>query len=552
MKSILSSGIFRHAKKYAREYICLLGVIVSTVNLMQPASLRMGTLLACVLFTVFATWAVFAKRIITATILGVVAIFSFFSAAIYLGKEQLLGLSVNACIGMGFAYLIRHLLQTRDNYKAKSLVLEHIAYHDMLTGLPNRRLFDDRLHQAILHAKRNGQLLAILFLDLDKFKVVNDTLGHASGDTLIRCTGERLLSCLREGDTVYRQGGDEFTVLLEYIAKPEDVRIVVTRIQSALEQPFILDGNTIYVTASIGIAIYPNDGESMDQLMMHADTAMYGAKERGNNNYQFFAPEMDALIAGKVELETALRQALGRGEMEIHYQPQYHLTSKSLVGMEAIICWRRPEMGILLSREWQWIAEETGLIISIEEWALLDACKQVKSWQNQGFASAKLSMGISLTHFKRASLVERISAILEESGLDPKQIELDLADGVSSLSVHEVTDKLQQLKRIGIGIAMDDLCAGLLSNLKRLPIDTLILDSTLIRDLAKDHENEALAVAIIAMAERLQVNLIAKGVETQEQLELLQKLNCKEAQGHHLSNPLTASEFQDLFVVPIH
>jgi diguanylate cyclase (GGDEF)-like protein len=451
------------------------------------------------------------------------------------------------CAAGAFVYFLHCLLESRDRHEDIGRRMEHLAYHDALTGLPNRRLFEDRLNLALIRSKRSGQIAAVMFLDLDRFKMVNDSLGHACGDELIRITGERLQSCLREGDTVYRQGGDEFTLLLENISKPEDVRLVASRIHAAMEKPYQLNGQELHITASVGISLYPTDGETLDQLIKHADKAMYGAKKRGRNNYQFFASGLDTLMTYKQEMEADLRLALDNEELEMHYQPQYELSNKRIIGVEAMIRWNRAGKQVS-SKEWLPVAEETGLIISIGEWALRTACLKAKQWQAVGFQPLKLSIGLSVAQFKKDNLVERITEILAEVGLDAKCLELDLAEGISMLSVQSVGEKLHLLKQLGLRIAMDDVCAGIFSGVssQQVPMDTIKLDSSLIRNLPEDRENQTLAVAITEMAERLKLNLIAKGVDTKEQLAHLYNLRCKEVQGELFSGPLMDSDFENL------
>jgi diguanylate cyclase (GGDEF)-like protein len=452
-----------------------------------------------------------------------------------------------SCAAGGFAYFLRCVLASRDKHEEIGKHMEHLAYHDTLTGLPNRRLFEDRLNLALIRAKRSGQIAAVMFLDLDRFKMVNDSLGHSYGDELIRITGERLQSCLREGDTVYRQGGDEFTLLLENISKPEDVRLVASRIHVAMEKPYLLNGEQHHITASVGISLYPTDGDTLDELLQHADKAMYGAKKRGRNNYQFFASGLETLMAHKQEMDNALRHAIDNREMELHYQPQYELSNKRIIGVEAMIHWNRAGKQIS-SAEWLPVAEETGLSIMIGDWALRTACLKVKQWQTLGLKPLRLSIGLSVAQFKKDNLVEQITGILAETRLDAESLELDLAEGISLLSVQNVAEKLRLLKQLGLRITMDDVCAGIFtgSNSQQAPMDTIKLDSSLIRDLPEDRENQTLAVAITEMAERLQLNLIAKGVNTQEQLDHLTHLHCKEVQGELFSGPLMDSDFEHL------
>jgi diguanylate cyclase (GGDEF)-like protein len=543
-----SSKGYHHFKLYALEYTLLVGIMLLSANMLATAAPSWICMLSGALFTGFAASSFYVKKLLLAVVLGGAALLCLAVTLQYLFVREALGLLLLAGIAMFFAFSLRRLLDARNKYEDLSREMGHLAYHDALTGLPNRRLFEDRLRLALVRAKRSRQLAAVLLLDLDKFKVVNDMFGHSSGDELIRITAGRLQGCLREGDTVYRQGGDEFTMLLENIARPEDVRLVASRIHAALEKPYELNGHLHFVTASVGISLYPTDGQTLDELMAHADTAMYMAKDRGRNNYQFFTPGLDALMAGKQDIEMGLRHALDRGEIELCYQPQYQLSTKQIIGMEAVLQWRRQGQGIQPLNEWLPVAEETGLMVSIGEWTLYKASMQAKSWQQQGHQPLKLSIGLSVAQFKKDNLVDRLEAILQETGLEPKYIELDLAEGISALSVQMVGEKLRTLKQLGLRIAMDDVCAGIFirSNSDQVPMDTIKLDSALIRDLPEDRENQTLAVAITAMAERLGLNLIAKGVDTQAQYELLHSLECKEGQGELFSAPLNAKEFEEL------
>jgi diguanylate cyclase (GGDEF)-like protein len=548
MSHPILSKAYHYFRLYAREYTLLIGMMLLTVNMLATATTSWVCMLSSALFTGLAASTFYVKRVPLAVFLGGAALLCLAVTLQYFHLREVSGLLLLAGIAMFFAYSLRRLLESRNRYEDLSREMEHLAYHDTLTGLPNRRLFEDRLRLALVRSKRSRQLAAVLLLDLDKFKVINDTFGHSSGDELIRITAERLRSCLREGDTVYRQGGDEFTMLLENIARPEDVRLVVSRIHAVLEKPYELNGHIHLVTASVGISLYPTDGQTLDELMAHADAAMYSAKKRGRNNYQFFTPGLDALMAGRQDTEMGLRHALDRGEMELCYQPQYELSTKQITGMEAVLLWRRLGKGIQPLNEWLSVAEETGLMVSIGEWMLYKACLQAKLWQQQGHQPLKLSIGLSVAQFKKDDLVDRIDTILQETGFEAKYLELDLAEGISTLSVQMVGEKLRSLKQLGLRITMDDVCAGIFirSNSDQVPMDTIKMDSTLIRDLPEDRENQTLAVAITAMAERLQLNLIAKGIDTQEQYELLYSLECKEGQGELFGGPLNAKEFEVL------
>jgi len=543
-----SASSIKHIQSHLWEYIGAAGIGLLAACQLLSAGVELPGLLAGLVMSGAAAALLFAKQAPVWIACLSVLLAAAAVAAFFLEPGTLTVLLLQSGVPLLFIHRIRYLLLARDTYKEVSREMEYMAYHDSLTGLPNRRLFDDRLSQALIHAKRKGHLAAVLFLDLDRFKEVNDTLGHSSGDALIRHAGERLLHCLREGDTVYRQGGDEFAILLDYINKPEDAHLVALRIQHALETPFQLDGQPVAVTASMGIALYPLDGETPQELMEHADEAMYRAKQRGDNHFQFFAPEINAMVASKLELEEGLRHALERGEMELHYQPQYELSSSRLVGMEAVIRWMRPGRGLAAHHEWLRTAEESGMIAPIGAWALRTACSQAQAWREMGFPTLKLTMGITAGQFRQEHFLDVVADALKESGLPPEMLELDLAEGICALGVQEVRDKLRILKAFGLRIVLDDLSLGLFasSNAEQVPLDTLKLDSNLIRDLPDDRENQALASAIMRMAQRLDLKLVAKGVETKAQLEHLQHLQCKEVQGQLFSNPLAPSAFAEL------
>ncbi|UKS25727.1 EAL domain-containing protein [Paenibacillus sp. HWE-109] len=491
-----------------------------------------------------------AKAVVYVGVLGFLLLAAnvLVTASFSPGAYILLSVLIQFVIGFMIALCLRHLRLTRRAQDEKSEQLAFLAYHDTLTGLPNRRLFDDRLERALLHAKRNEQLTAVMFLDMDRFKEVNDSLGHAYGDRLIRLAAERLLGCLRGSDTVYRQGGDEFAILLESFAKPEDVRFVAARIQSALEEPFILGGKPVVITASMGIALYPLDGTVAEQLLEHADEAMYKAKKRGSNQFQFYASEIDAMVKSKAHLESELRQALEHEQFELLYQPQYAITNQQLIGMEASLHWSKADSAATTYGGWSKAAEEMGFMVPIGKWAVRTACHQLRAWRESGFPSLRMTIAITASQFRDDHFIEEIAGVLKETGIEPDLIELDLTESITSSNVQEASERLIQLKKIGVRIAMDDLCTGLFtrSGLEGMPLDSVKLDSTLVRDLVDDDENQLLAAAIIRMAHRLGLNLIAKGVETKEQLEYLKFLQCTEVQGELFSNPLNPDQFLSL------
>ncbi|OPH53305.1 hypothetical protein BC351_05350 [Paenibacillus ferrarius] len=470
------------------------------------------------------------------------------AASFSLEPSVVLGLVIQAVIVFLIALSIRQLRLTKRTQEAKREELEFLAYHDTLTGLPNRRLFDDRLERALLHAQRSEQLTAVMFLDMDRFKEINDSLGHAYGDRLIRLAAQRLLGCLRGADTVYRQGGDEFAILLESFAKPEDVRVVAERIQMALEEPFILEGKPVTITASIGIALYPLDGSTAAQLLDHADEAMYAAKKRGSNQFRFYAPDIDAMVKNKALMESELRYALENKQFELLYQPQYEIASQKLIGVEAILHWSKGETFLQRDGDWRKAVEEMGFMVPIGKWAVQTACRQVNNWREEGFPALRMTITITASQFRDERFIEEIALALRESAIDPGQIELDLTESITSSNVQEASEKLILLKKMGVRIALDDLCTGLFtrSGLEGMPLDSVKLDSTLVRDLVDDDENQILAAAIIRMAHRLGLNLIAKGVDTKEQLEYLRFLQCTEVQGKLFSSPLNSEQFLSL------
>ncbi len=428
-------------------------------------------------------------------------------------------------------------------------IIKHMAYHDTLTGLPNRNLFYDRLIQALKQAKRNHSMFAVLFLDLDRFKVINDSLGHTFGDLLLHSVGERLQKCIREIDTIARQGGDEFTALLIDIDH-EGVTLVANRILDSLSQPFILQDQEITITPSIGISLYPSDGEDVETLIKHADTAMYRAKEQGRNNFQLYIQGMSTQLSNRLEMENSLRKALTRNEFILYYQPQFQIDTGEMVGMEALIRWNHPTQGFIPPSEFIPLAEETGLIIPIGEWVLQTACQQNKSWQQAGFPPVRVSVNISAQQFKQPQLVEIVERILGETKLNPQYLELEITENISMSDVHLTTTTLDRLKKLGIKISIDDFGTGYssLGYLKRFPIDTIKIDQSFVRDIHADADDAAIVRAIMAMAHSLELNVIAEGVETMEQLNFLEQQNCDEAQGYLFMKPLSVNDLEKKWV----
>ncbi len=433
-----------------------------------------------------------------------------------------------------------------------------MAYYDTLTNLPNRSLFHDRLSKALAHAERYSGNLALLFIDLDNFKRINDTLEHRIGDLLLMEVAERLHDYVRSADTVARQntaaltntvarlGGDEFTILLTEINTLQDAAKVSQRILHLLTQPFSLDGHEVFVTASVGIAIFPYDGEDMNMLIKNADTAMYHAKELGKNNFQFYKHSMNASALERLTLENSLRKALERDEFILHYQPRIDITTGTIVGTEALIRWNHKEKGLIPPGQFIPLAEETGLIIPIGEWVLEEACRQNKMWQNSGFMCTPVIVSLNLSghQFVQKDLMKIIEKVLDDSGMDPSYLELEITESVIMKNADSTTTMLNKLKDMGIRISMDDFGTGYssFSYLKRFPLDNVKIDRSFIRDVTESNENAAIVKAIIVMAHALNLRVVAEGVETRQQLDLLIEFGCDELQGFLFSKPLAAED----------
>jgi len=425
--------------------------------------------------------------------------------------------------------------------------MEHMAYHDALTNLPNRRFFEMRLSAAIAEARVRNNIVAVLFLDLDRFKNVNDYLGHAVGDLLLQHVSGRLSTCLQKSDVVSRQGGDEFTIILEHRTIEEISKLAAT-IRDELHQPFFLAGNELRISMSMGIGVYPYDGDNAVTLMKNADTALYLAKERGKNNFQFFTSELNERIARKMMLETALHHALENNEFVVHYQPQLNLETGKITGVEALIRWHHPEHGLIPPTDFIPLAEETGLIVPIGEWMLVQACRQNQHWQDQGFPPLKMGINLSARQFMQENLTEKVAHALNLTGLDPQYLDLEITESIAMQNVEHVIDKLRDLKQLGVKISIDDFGTGYssLSYLKKFPLHTLKIAQPFVDDIATNAEDLAIVNAIIVMARSMKLNVIAEGVETPVQLELLRELQCDEVQGYLISKPVPAADVEAL------
>ncbi|MCG8049626.1 MAG: EAL domain-containing protein [Candidatus Thiodiazotropha endolucinida] len=440
--------------------------------------------------------------------------------------------------------------------------IRYLAYCDSLTDLPNRQAFKEQVSKAINTAKRHSRIGAVLYLDLDEFKRINDTLGHDIGDMLLQHITKRLVEQVRVSDTISfspgqfagkniaRLGGDEFTVLLDEIEEPEDAAIVAKRVQSVIASSYNLNGHDVYVTPSIGIAIFPRDGHDVEELLKNADTAMYHAKAVGKNNFQFYTEQMNALAATRLKLEGKLRKALVSKEMELYYQPQIDMRTGQLVSAEALLRWHQPELGMIPPDEFIPIAEETGMIIELGEWVLNEACRQNKAWQDSGHQSIRVAINLSSMQFIQRDLSHKVDNSLRSSGLDPKYLEFEITESILMRNVNETIATLNEFKMMGINISVDDFGTGYssLSYLKRFPLNSLKIDRSFIRDIPENADDVTITSAIIAMAHQLNLGVVAEGVESQRQLDFLHQQGCEMAQGYFFSKPLPAEEFEAMLV----
>jgi diguanylate cyclase (GGDEF)-like protein/PAS domain S-box-containing protein len=440
--------------------------------------------------------------------------------------------------------------------------IHRLAYYDSLTGLPNRVLFKDRVTQAIAHARRYRYDLALLFLDLDRFKLINDTLGHNVGDLLLKHVADRLSDCVRHSDSIGRSmeiegthelarlGGDEFTVLLTNLKDVQDASKVARRILEALARPFLVSGHEIFVTVSVGIAIFPADGESVDVLLKNSDTAMYHAKEQGRNNFQYYSNAMNAAANERLILEAEVRHATERQEFVVYYQPQIDLHSGRLMGAEALVRWQHPQRGLLTPGEFLQAASDTGMIRTIDEWVLRTACRQCRTWQQRGLVVPSVSINVSNSLFHGATLVKAVEEAFAETGLAPDRLELELTESIAMRNVDTSIAVLQQLKAMGVQLAIDDFGTGYssLSYLQRLPVNRVKIDQSFIRELLSRVQPLPIVRAIIAMAHSLQLEVLAEGVESETQRAILVAEGCDQAQGYLFGRPMPAADFEQLLI----
>jgi diguanylate cyclase (GGDEF)-like protein len=437
-----------------------------------------------------------------------------------------------------------------------------LVYYDSLTELPNRVMFRELMGHALARSRRSDRPLAVLLLDVDRFKGINETRGYAVGDQLLELIATRLVKCLRKGDyvarqsdgdarAVARQGGDEFVVMLSDLGQVDDAARVARRILESVSEPFLIAGEEMFVTASIGISVYPTDGSEVESLVQHAETAMYCAKRQGGNNFQFFAEAMNVAIVKKLDLESKLRRALERDELVVFYQPLVDTSSRELVGVEALLRWAHPELGFLLPGEFIPVAEETGLIVPIGRWVLRTACRQLLAWHRDGFPWMRLAVNVAYRQLREPGFVDDVKEILEEIGLDPHVLELEVIESSVMPNDEDTVEALHALQAMGVGLAVDDFGTGhsVLSYLREFPLNTLKIDRSFINGVSTDRKDAAITSGVIAMAHRLELRVVAEGVETEEQLSFLSRHECDEVQGFLFARPIPAEELRQLLEV---
>ncbi|OQX57993.1 MAG: hypothetical protein B5M52_06235 [Helicobacteraceae bacterium 4484_230] len=441
------------------------------------------------------------------------------------------------------------LQKSAEEIKKQKVVFEHLAHHDTLTNLPNRVLFRDRLEHSIVKAKRNNTKLAVLFMDLDHFKEINDSLGHQIGDDVLKVVADRLKNELRGSDSIARLGGDEFTILLEDVKQTFKIGDIAQKLIRSLKDPLLINSYELYITASIGISIYPSDGEDAETLLKCADAAMYSAKSDGRNIFQYYAKEMTEQAFERVMLETSMRHALDNDEFVIHYQPQVDSKNNNLIGLEALVRWEHPEMGLIYPDKFIPLAETTSVIIPLGEWILRTVAAQMTAWHNKGFDPIHISVNLSVKQLRHRSLLLLIEKILEETKFRSDWLELEITEGYTMQNPVQSIKLLQRIRNLGVKLAIDDFGTGYssLSYLKQLPINKLKIDKSFIKDIPGSKEDEALVRAIISMAESMYLSVIAEGVETEAQREFLQNAGCCNIQGYLFAKPMSANKIDDIF-----
>ncbi len=443
---------------------------------------------------------------------------------------------------------IRERKQVEEALRTAQEELEKLAYYDALTNLPNRTMFQDRMEHEIQFANRNDRLMAVFFIDLDRFKHVNDSMGHAAGDQLLQEVASRLTACVRKSDTVARLGGDEFTVILADVDKEENVAHVAMKIIDSISEAIPLQGSDVFIGASIGIGLFPMDGKDFDTLTKNADTAMYKAKEAGRGNYKFYKEEMNSWAAHHLTLEGNLRKAVEEEQFLVHYQPQVDLGDNSIIGVEALVRWQHPKYGIVGPTEFISLAEESGLIVPLGKWVLYEACRQANEWHRMGLPRVSVGVNLSARQFRQGDLLETVGNILDRTGLEPEWLNLELTESVVMQDTRVALETLRSLIDMGIKISIDDFGTGFssLSYLKTFPFSMLKIDRSFILDIPDDADNEAITIAIISMAKSLNIQVMAEGVETQAQREFLNRHGCRIGQGFLYGKPVSAEKTEKI------
>jgi len=475
------------------------------------------------------------------------------------GANRPVTLHVTEYVASGVPHVLVRVRDASERHEAQER-LKQLANFDSLTGLPNRVLFRDRLGQAMARAKRNGQPMALMFLDLDRFKFVNDELGHEAGDLLLQHVAQTLSSCLREGDSVVqggaqlhtlsRLGGDEFTLIVENVGSAEDAAHVARRMLEALGEPFVVGEEELVVTASIGISIYPTDDVDLDTLIRHTDMAMYRSKSLGRATYSFFSEDLTAAVTARVSLEGNLRRAIERDEFMLHFQPKADLRSGNITGVEALLRWQRPGHGLVPPDRFVSVLEDTGLILPVGAWVIRAACQQLAAWDRLGLPPLRLAVNLSARQFRHLYLASMIEDSLRENAIDPQRLEIELTETLLMEDTDATRSMLESFRRLGVRLAIDDFGTGhsSLSYIRRFAIDTLKIDRSFVQSLPDNSEDTAICSAVIALGRNMKMCVVAEGVETQEQARVLRELGCDEVQGYWISRPMPGPDFASWYV----
>ena len=486
----------------------------------------------------FALYALTQFHLLWTVVAGASETFSS-STSLYLGFFQFI-----LVFAMGMGVVIWLLEEEHTKARDTSEKIAQLAFHDPLTGLPNRKLLLDHLTLAIAHSRREKGRLAVYFIDLDRFKVINDSLGHSVGDKLLQAIAARCKNLMRENDTVARMGGDEFVILALSVRGIDDAVHIAQKVREAIAEPVQVDGRELFVTGSMGVSIYPNDGDNAETLLKNADTAMYRAKSQGNDMFQLYTPEMNAHAVEQLALENALRRAVDTSEFELHFQPIVRVEDNHIVSLESMLRWRHPVLGLVRPEQFIRLAESSGMIVAIGEWALRTACKELAQWRSEGHPTLRIAVNISGRQLKQPDFVDRVRAILREEGVPPQAVEFEITEMSATQSEASIVERLRALHAMGIRISIDDFGTGFssVSVLKRFPVDALKIDTSFVRDLVLDPNDAAIAAAVVALAKSMGLTVIAEGVENPAQLEFLRSQGCEMWQGYLCCPPVQASE----------